>query len=190
MDLTLLSEAASALIERDDAPWLYDALCAAVRLQVNYPVALIGSAAVVDVLRAAAKDDPKMYERVIALVDAKRAGKGKLPLVPVEEDRFDKREYMRDFMDKKRQRLRRAVEIENFLRPERDALKGRSRLDFMDHQAACWKEELDVRIQRAREVSGGPLNHSALTSIRGQFWAWVDEHLDKAEADARQRLRR
>ena len=86
--------------------------------------------------------------------------------------------------------MRRAVEIENFLRPERDSLRGRTRLDFMDAQAARWKEELDTRIQSARVAAGGPLSSATLASLRSQFWSWVDEQLDKAEAEARQKLRR
>lgn len=60
----------------------------------------------------------------------------------------------------------------------------------MDAQAARWKEELDTRIQSARVAARRPLSSATLASLRSQFWSRVDEQLDKAEAEARQRLRR
>lgn len=189
MSMSELSAALAALIERDDAAWLYDALQAVIRLQTQYPVALTGSAAVVDPVRQFALSNPDALPRLVSLVDAKRAARGLPPLVPPPDDKFDKTEYMRDFMEKKRQRLRRAVEIENFARPERDALRGRARLDYMDTQAAKWKAELDARIKRAREAAGGPLDRELLVTLRSQFWTWVDSQLDDAEEAARRKLK-
>lgn len=190
MNIGPIAQATAALVESSDAGWLFDALMAVVRLQVNYPVCLTGEAAVVDPLRELARDKPGALDRVLNLVDSKRAALGLPPLVPPVSDKFDKREYMRQFMDQKRQRQRRAVEIENLCRSERDMLRGRSRLDFMDTQAARWKSELDERLQRAREARGGPLDQETLDTLRKQFWQWVDESLDEAEAEARRKLKR
>ena len=191
MDVATLSVAVAALVDREDAAWLYDALQAVIKLQVNYPVALVGSAAVVDPLRELARTNPRAFPNLIHLADTKRVALGKPPLTSSPEpDKFDKREYMREFMDKKRLRLRKAVEVENFLRPERDALRGRARLDFMDRKAAEWKADLDARVDRARQASGGRLDAETLDVLRAQFWQYVDDQLEEQMQDARLKLRR
>lgn len=187
---TALVQAVEALVTQEDASRWFDALTATARLSRMYPVALTGDAAVLNPLLQLSLADSAAFERVIKLVEAKRAAAGLAPLVPPADTRFDKTEYMRSFMDQKRQRQRRAVSIENMARSERDALRGRARLDFMDAQAARWKAELDQRIQRARDASGGQLTNAALTGIRTTFWQWLDDQLDEAEEAARRKMRR
>jgi hypothetical protein len=190
MDLTALTLAVTALVEHDDASWLYAALVAAVKMQRDYPVALIGRGAVVNPLLALALEDPEAYARVLALVETKRALAELPPLHPPPEDGFDKTAYMRDFMDRKRQRQRRAAEIENYLRPARAALKGKARIEYMDRVAAGWKARLDELIDKARAAQGPRLSAEVLETIRSQFWQSVDEELDAAAEEARRKLRR
>lgn len=112
------------------------------------------------------------------------------PLAPEPVDGFDKSAYMREFMQAKRVRLRRAAEIENMHRPARDRLIGRTRLDFMDAQASKWKTEMDRRVEVARQAAnGGRLPKETLDLVRLGFWQWVDEQLDAAEAAAVARMR-
>lgn len=185
-----LAGAVEALIEREDAHQLLDAVEATARLRRNYKVELSGDTAMLNPLVDLAVSDPEAFGRVLHLIDVKRVTRGKVPLVPPKSDRFDKTEYMRNFMDAKRQRQRRAVSIENMTRPDRDALRGRTRLDFMDAQAAKWKLELDARLERARAASDGTLNKDVLSATRSLFWQWVDDQLDQAEQAARDKLRR
>lgn len=102
----------------------------------------------------------------------------------------DKTAYMREFMQTKRIRMRRAAEIENLVRPPRDRLIGRAHLDFMDAVAAKWKAEMDRRVEVARQAAdGGRLPKETLDAVRQQFWDTVDLQLSEAEQAARERLR-
>lgn len=185
---TALLAAASELISRADASDLFDSLQAVARLagKARHPVALTGSAESLNPLVELARKDFAAYERVLELVDVKRQAAGLEPLKPAADDGFDKTTYMRVFMDQKRQRQRRAVEVENLQRPERDRLIGRARLDFMDVQAARWKAQLDARMATAREANGGTrLPKAVEQAVRAQLWASVDAELDAAEAAAK-----
>lgn len=185
-----LRQAVVLLIESPDAERLHESLTATIRLARLHPVRLTGQAEALNPLLELGTKDPDALSRMIALVDAKRAQAGRAPLYVPPDDKFDKADYMRAFMDQKRQRQRRAVEIENAMRPERDRLIGRHRLDFMDARAAEWKQELDALIARAREATGKRLPKDHLDTLRAQFWAGVDKKLDELEAQNRQRMLR
>lgn len=186
-----LRQAVITLVEAPDAEHLHDSLTAAVKLARVHPIELSGDAATLNPLLHLGATNPEAFARIMALVDAKRREAGRAPLVPPQEDKFDKVEYMRVFMDQKRQRQRRAAEIENLQRPDRERLIGRARLDFMDRCAAEWKRELDELLERARTNMGTqrlPRDH--LDALRAQFWASVDARLDALEQDVRQKKAR
>jgi hypothetical protein len=180
-----LIDAVNFLVLSPDAQTAYNSMLAIANLAKVHPVALTGTAAVLNPLLHLRLSDEEAYDRVLALVEGKRRAAGAAPLERPATDRFDKIEYMREFMDAKRQRQRRAAEIENMLRSEPDKLIGRARLDFMDGQSAKWKQELDARLEKAREMKGGRLPRAQVEAIRAAFWRSVDDRLDTLEEFAR-----
>lgn len=181
----LLLSAVNLLINSPSAHELMSALEAAYSVARIHPVKLSGEAAALNPLLDLRVSDEQTYNNVLGLIETKRREIGYDPLVRPKIDKFDKTEYMRAFMDRKRERQRRAAAIENMLRPDKDALRGRSRLDFMDRQSANWKKELDALLERSRQAHGGRLSKEQIEMIRDQFWSGVDEYLDKLEAEAR-----
>lgn len=180
-----LLAALNKLIVDEDARHLYDSLTACIAVKIAHPVALTGDAAVLNPLIEVGRSDPDRFQWLIQRVDEKRREALKAPLVQPKDDGFDKSGYMREFMYQKRNRMRRAAEIENLQRPARDRLVGRDRLDFMDAQAAKWKAELDRRVEAARVAQGGRLPKEVLETLRRQFWESVDVQLDEADRKAR-----
>lgn len=187
VDRKQLAYAADLLASTPDASMLFNALGAVIRLSHAgaVPVALTGVAEPLNPLVDLYCVNREGYDGVLAMIEKRRAEAGLPPLSPPVSDAFDKRAYMRQFMDRKRQRLNRAVDLENLDRPQRDKLRGTARLDFCDMQAAKWKVELDRRVDAARAAAGGPLDKATATAVREQFWNWIDEQLDAAEAKAR-----
>lgn len=186
-DKHALLEALNTLIQSDDAQHLFNTLTTVAALKTVHPVMMSGDAEVLNPLLTVARSSPDKFAHYMSLVDSKRAEAGLPLLAPQKDDRFDKSAYMREFMYQKRQRQRRAADIENMSRGK-DRLIGRSRLDFMDAQAAKWKAELDRRIAAVRAAHGQNLPRELLDTVRAQFWSWVDESLDQAEADAKLRI--
>ncbi len=185
-----LLEALNTLIIDPDAKHLFASLMAVAQLKSVHPVYLAGEAAVLNPLVDAYRESPEWFDRQIAKVDDRRRALLKAPLVPPPDDGFDKSAYMREFMQTKRTRMRRAADIENMLRPARDRLVGRARLDFMDAAAAKWKAEMDRRVEAARQVAdGGRLPKETLDTVRKQFWEYVDQQLDEAEQRALKQIR-
>lgn len=180
-----LIDAVNFLVVSPDAQTAYNSMLAVANLSKVHPVALTGAAAALNPLLHLRNADEDAYERVFALVESKRSAAGLSPLERPASDRYDKIEYMRAFMDAKRQRQRRAAEIENMLRAEPDKLIGRARLDFMDAQSAKWKQELDARLEKAREVKGGRLPRVQVDAIRAAFWSSIDDRLESLEEFAR-----
>lgn len=186
-----LLEAVNELVGAEDARQKLDAIEAVLPAARRYGAALTGELETLNALVRLAVEAPEKYKRVLDLIDDKRKEAGLLPLrdpVP----RYDKVSYMREFMQQKRQRLRRAADIENLMRPEKDRLVGKSRIEFMDRQAAKWKEQRDRMIERARQAAGTErLSKEALDNLIRQFWANVDAELDALEDLAREeRLKR
>lgn len=181
----LLLAAVNLLIRSPDAHAHLDALEAIFPLAKTHPVRLVGDAAPLNALLDLHLTDPQRYERLLELVETKRREAGFDELRPHRESRFDKVEYMRNFMDRKRARQRRAAEIENLMRPSRDRLIGKSRIEFMERQASRWKRDLDEFVNKARVAQGGRLSKETLDTLREQFWSGVDKYLDDLEAVAR-----
>ena len=185
-----LAAAVSALVTSPDAAEMYDSLTVVVRLvtQAHQPVALTGNAAVLNALVDLAREDRTKLDRLMALVDVKRAEAGLAPLVTPPDEGFDKKVYMREFMAQKRLRERRAVTIENIARSERDALRGHPRMEFCRLQSLKWKTRLDELTSKVRDAHGGRAPKEALELAREKFWADIDSELDEAEAAARKKL--
>lgn len=176
--------AAAALVENLNAAEMYDALSLVVRLVVkaHQPVTLTGEAAIMTPLLDLAVRSYAEYERVLDLVDDRRTARG-LPPLRQHQVGFDKDEYQRVFMNEKRRRQRRAVEIENDSRPPRDRLIGRAREEFMRVQGHAWFSELTRRLDVAREAhGGGRVPKDVLDTVRSRFWAEVDARLEAAES--------
>jgi hypothetical protein len=183
VDLAEVKEAARLLVTSEQATELFAALDSVVRNASLLPVRISGGGADMNPLLEAYRSDKELYRTVMSWVDNKRAELGKTPFV--EDQGFDKTGYMREFMQNKRVRERRAVEIENLERPERDKLIGRSRMDFVAHQSTLWKKERDQMLKAAREARHGALPKDELTGVLDLFWAKIDARLDDRSATVR-----
>lgn len=186
-DRALLLAAVNRLVTDEEAARLYEALNDVIPVARRLGARLTGDLADLNPLIELACQRPEHYDNVMLLVETKREQAGKGPLDPKRNaiEKFDKNEYMAEFMQRKRERERKAADIENMLRPERDRLIGRSRLDFMQMQAGKWKQQLDERIETARKATGTRLKKEQLEVIRRAFWDEVDRYLDELEEYAR-----
>lgn len=170
--------AVNALITSPDAFDLFESLEVVGQLASRQPVALTGSAAILNPLLKLRVADKEAYARVLDLIDSRRAALLYEPLQKPTDTGYNKVEYMRGFMEQKRQRERRAVEIENMLRPPRDRLVGNARLEFMRRQSAKWKDLRDAFVAKAKEAAGGSLTKDQQQTVLSQFWKAVDDDLD------------
>lgn len=182
-----LVEAVNVLIRSPRAHDLYQLMLTASPLLARHKeLALVGEAAPLNRLAKYKVSHPDTYASIIGLVEAKREAAGFTPLVQAVEERFDKSAYMQQFMQQKRERQRRAADIENLQRSERDKLVGRSRVDFMQRQSAIWKTERDAMLNRAKEAAKPrPLKKEEIDLVVDSFWQKVDARLDELEALAR-----
>lgn len=180
-----LLEAVNALVAVPSGAETYEAIQSMVDIAGRLGARFVGEREVYNPLVELALSDIEKYRRVIALVEEKRAVAGLEPLMPAEDGGYDKTEYMRDFMAQKRERERRAAEIENLMRPESSQLRGRSRTEFMQMQSARWKEQRDKLLDAMRQSHGRTLRREEMRAALAQFWARVDKELDGLEELAR-----
>lgn len=180
MDKQALLAAVNTLIHNDAAPLMFESVLAVARLPEHLLVGLIGEAEDLYPLVHVRRSDQDRFESLMELVDRKRIEALKAPLQAGEQG-FDKVEYQRIFMDQKRQRERRAAELENAQRHERDKLIGNHRLDFMREQSKRWKARRDEMMTAAREAAGGTLTKEQQTRVLSSFWSSVDAELDELE---------
>lgn len=179
-----LVEAANLLIRSPDASDHYNMLTTVAPLVARFPLLrFVGEAEALNILAILKIGEPATYQKVIDLVEGKRGEASLPPLAELQEARFDKSAYMQQFMEQKRQRQRRAADIENMQRSERDRLIGRARLDFMQRQSEVWKQERDALLAKARDAAKpGRLSKDQLQLVVTQFWDKVDRQLDELEA--------
>lgn len=179
--------AAELLITSPRANEFYQVMLNAAPLMARHKeIRLSGDTEPLNVLAVMKVANPNQFSKIIDFVEKRREQLGYSPLQQEQIKRFDKTEYMQVFMGQKRLRERRAANIENMQRPDRDKLKGRSRLEFMQRQSAIWKEERDAFIERARANSAPKrLTKEDLSALAEAFWAKIDERLDLAEEVAR-----
>lgn len=188
-DKQALLTAINHLVLSERAETHYNLLESLLGLPVDTPVKLTDEAELLNALLELGREDRDAYGRVMELVDRKRVERGWTPLLKPEPQGFNRNEYQRDFMYQKRQRERRAVEIENMLRPARDKLIGNDRLEFMRRTSARWKESRDKMMTAARQASGGTLTKDQVSAILKAFWERVDRELDEAEAETMRKIR-
>jgi hypothetical protein len=173
-----LLEAVNLLIASPKAHQLYETVEGVAHLAARYPVRLANDADGVNALLDLRVKDQQAYERVIELIEGKRASLGYDPLRSAKEG-YNKTQYMREFMEQKRERERLAVEIENMLRGDKNKLVGMARLEFMRRQSARWKEQRDAFLERAKEKVKAPaLSKDQMRAALAQFWQAVDEELE------------
>lgn len=181
-----LVAAANLLIRSPSARDHFAMLTAAAPLVARHPLLrFVGEAEPLNALAVVKIGEPETYVRVIELVESKRA-EAQLPaLAQEDEGGFNKSAYMQQFMEQKRLRQRRAADIENMQRSERDKLIGRSRLDFMQRQSELWKQERDALLAKARDaIKPHRMTKDQIQSVVNQFWEKVDRRLDELEAKA------
>lgn len=189
VDRQALLEAINHLVLDDDAEKKFHTITELAKLPATVPVRMTDEASCFNSMLDLARSDSQAYLKVLDLIDSKRIQRGWPPLRKPEPEGFNRNEYQRDFMHQKRQRERRAVEIENMLRPARDKLIGNARLEFMRRASAKWKDRRDALVNAAREGSGGTLSKEQVTAILKRFWEQVDLELDEAEESMRRKLR-
>lgn len=179
-----LLAAVNRLVVQENIEREVSALNRTISLQSELPVALAGDLAALNPLLELATENPDGYRSVLGLIARKRIAAGR-PMPHHEEPRTTT-DYMREFMQQKRERERRAVNIENMTRSERDRLIGKSRITFMRAASNKWKERRDRALDAARERKGGSLTRDELSEVLRVFWAQVDRELDELEELARQ----
>ena len=186
MDQTMKEElvpAVQLLLQSPDAKDLYQTMLNAAPLVARHKdVRLTGEAACLNILAIVKFSHPSIYAGVIALIEKRRADADLEPLDSPSDEKFNKSEYMQQFMEQKRVRQRRAADIENLQRSERDKLVGRTRLDFMQNQSAIWKKERDAFLEKVKDAAAPTrLKKEYIAAAVDQFWAKVDAQLDKQE---------
>lgn len=186
-DRAALLAAVNKLVQDPAASDLYELLIEVIPPARRLGVRLTGEHADLNPLVDLAVNDPTGYANVMNLVEDKRTkvGYGPLDHARTADAQFDKTDYMRDFMQQKRVRERKAADIENLLRPEGQKLVGRSRLDFMHAQSLKWKKERDETLQKSRQAQG-KLSRAQMRELLELFWSRVDNELDEIERLARE----
>lgn len=183
-----LLHAVNFLVSAANGPELYADLQALIPVARNLGACFSDERAILNPLVTLGVSNPEQFGRVIDLIEHKRAEAGLEALIRPADESFDKTSYMRDFMQEKRSRERKAAEIENMMRKPADQLRGRARLDFMQHQSARWKQQRDDALERARANHGGRLSKDQQQELLEAFWQGIDRELEQLEALARQEM--
>jgi hypothetical protein len=176
-----LLEAVNTLIEAADASDLYKKLVGVYEVaNKGLPVRLVGPAAALNPILELMLEDYPTAERVIELVDAKRAEAD----LPELDPGFDRAAYMRELMAKKRQRQTRLADLINRMRVNKmlDRLVGKDRLELMQQHANRWHA---VRLEREddeRQRLGRRLTEVERQLIIARLWGDVDKELNDYEA--------
>lgn len=186
MDKQALLTGVNMLVTHNEAALLYESMTTLARLPEHLLIGLIGDAEELTPLVELRRRNPLRFDSVMELVEKKRREALLAPLNEPDKG-FDKVEYQRQFMDQKRQRERRAADLENSVRPERDRLIGNARLDYMRLQSQRWKKRRDEMMVAAREAAGGHLSKEQQGRVLQEFWGSVDAELDELEVSVRRR---
>lgn len=186
-DRAALLAAVNKLVLSPTANDLYELLLEVIPPARRLGVRLVGEHADLNPLVDLAVSDPTGYANVMNLVEDRRTKAGLAPLdvARTEDAQFDKTDYMRDFMQQKRTRERKAADIENMMRPEGQKLAGRSRMDFMHAQSLKWKKERDELLTKSRQAQG-KLTRAQMRELLELYWSRVDAELDELERLARE----
>lgn len=174
-------EAANLLLTNPNAPQMFAAMLEVAKLPDNLPVKLTGEASALNVLIPDYRTNRDSFDRLISLVEAKRAQYNMEPLIPlVPPKKFDKNEYQRGLMAVRRDRGLAAANTENLRRPPSAQLIGNSRLDFAKTRLTQWGKQLRAEIDA---LSGGkPMSKARRKEISEAFWSRVETQLIEDEA--------
>ena len=184
-DKQAMLDAVNSLILGDQTEEFFSYLLTAVNAAARAPIRLTGAAAVLNPLVELRGSNPDGYNQVLGLIDRRRATIDRAPLATPRSEGYDKVGYMRAFMDQKRERQKRAVEIENLLRPEKDRLVGNARLEFMRLQSVRWKAARDRVLAETAEKMGGQVTQEVRRVTLDFFWAAIDELLEDRLEEAK-----
>lgn len=183
-----LAEAANTLVADADAKTLYTQMQGVLEVAArNIPVQLVGRPAILNPLLSLALSDEQAFERVMDLIDRKRAETG---LAPLQEMEMDRKAYMREFMALRRERLRRLVDLWNELRSEHDKIRGAARLQFEQMHGARWKDEKDRREETLRHQLGRRLTVDERREVSTKLWDDVEEELAALQEFVRGEIRK
>jgi len=188
-DKAELLRAVNVLLTDPNAVELYAVFMEVSAAHARFPeyVTLYGEAYPLIPLLTLRRKNIKKFQQLLDYIEDRRLKTGLESL----QKPYDKTQYMREFMDNKRQRQRRAVLIENMMRPPKDALKGLARQQFCDAQSAKWKAQLDAKLEAARAAlphaddRPARLPIETMNQIRRDFWTAVDHELAQLEELAR-----
>lgn len=183
----LVKEATSILCTDDDSRKLYEHMTRAYELaRKGVPVRLTGRSAVMNPLIDLMLSDHDTYEAVLQYIVKKRDALGQPPLEDSDQVR---RDYMREMMVTRRARLSRLVDLWNSMRPEREKLRGKARMEFERVHGNRWFAARGDRELTMREQVGRRLTHQERTNMLISFWKEVDSELDDLEEFARNQMR-
>lgn len=180
IDLQDAKEAATHMANHEEAVATYRHMDSLLTKVPDVPARLSEGHAWANPLLRLQASDPITYQTIIAWVDRKRQERGLTPLFSLDVE-FDKTEYMREYMANKRARERRAVDLENKHRAERDKLAGVTRHAFLKKLTADWLTKRDTLLDKMRTARGRRLTKEELQGALTQFWAAVDDELEAAE---------
>lgn len=128
------------------------------------------------------RKNPEIYKTIVQWANDKRVIKGYTPLIE-EKSKFERNPYQADIMSVIRERLGRAVRVENSRRAERDELKGIPRQQFEKETTRKWSERRAKVLAAAREAKGSRLTKVEMQELLRTFWATIDAELEAAELD-------
>lgn len=189
LDIDEVKVAARLLVTASNAPALYDMLSTATRKFAHLPIKMTGEYAQMNPLLEAYREDRETYDAVVQWAIDKRKQRLLPPLC--DEKQQNKADYMREFMFDLRQRWRKAVQIENLLRSERDKLRGEPRRAFERKCTKAWGIQREALLDAERRRLGvQSLPRETMTEVLKNFWAHVDHQLDELEALALEERRK
>lgn len=188
-DADEMKQAAARLAKQEDAKAHYEILDQVITKAGTLPVKLYDTPAMwLNPLLYTYKAEPDTFKTVIQWANNKRIERGLTPLINP-TPKFDKGEYQREFMAQKRDRERRAIQIENDRRPARDKLVSHARETFLRNLARGWQEERDRMLEAARTKKGSRLTKEEMRDALAAFWDMIDQRLDASELKPRSALR-
>jgi hypothetical protein len=175
-----LTAAIQDLVNEENPRFKREALDALVAFNHNLPARFTGTLAVLNPVVDLMLGPVDKFNQIAVLIETRRLAAG-LPLLwpPREQARFDKRIYQANYMAERRRRAAQAVSIENAKRGERNPLEGPSRIEYERKVTSAGARERDRQVRAARASSGGHMSHEQTLLLRQNFWARVDEDLNR-----------
>lgn len=144
---------------------------------VDAPVQFTGDWAKFNPLVELAKEDSEAFGRVCTLIREKRAAVSlRTATTPVET--FDSVAYQRVYMAERRERLRKALDIENSQRSPHNQLKGKAKEVFFKAQYEKWVKARDEHVAAVRLRQGHDFEGDGKRQAAREYWDQLDASLD------------